>query len=324
MTFADLIKNDNMISYQITKPASIFRTYNIDLDQFNTWNFNGTYLGSGGNLNIYSEFKNNWTFISNLLYNTAITDTRFLRGGPQMKLPFTLSETGTISTDQLQQSKKVVFNFAFGIQARGDHSASGYSLGPGISVRPLQMLKIGMSANMMKNHDLLQYVSALDYAASKRYIFGTIDQKTIGLTFRVDLNVTPEFSVQYYGSPFVSRGSYSGFKRITDPVAPAFSDRFRVYDQPVLKNGQYGLDENGDKVADYAIGNPDFNFHQFRSNLVAKWEYRLGSYIYLVWSSDRTGNTGLSHASYGKSLNHLMKVFPNNIFLVKISYWLSL
>ena len=39
--------------------------------------------------------------------------------------------------------------------------------------------------------------------------------------FRVDLNLTPEFSIQYYGSPFVSRGSFSEFKRITDPEAEA-------------------------------------------------------------------------------------------------------
>jgi hypothetical protein len=157
-----------------------------------------------------------------------------------------------------------------------------------------------------------------------RYILGTLDQKTVGLTLRVDLNITPEFSVQYYGSPFVSRGSYSEFKYITNPAAKRFNDRFRIYSNALLNNKQYGLDENGDIIPDYYIGNPDFNFHQFRSNLVARWEYRLGSFIYLVWSSDMTGKTTSSHASYGESLNQLFKVFPNNVFLVKLSYWFSL
>jgi hypothetical protein len=48
--------------------------------------------------------------------------------------------------------------------------------------------------------------------------------------FRVDLNITPEFSFQYYGSPFVSRGSFSGLKYITDPGAKVINDRFRIYD----------------------------------------------------------------------------------------------
>jgi hypothetical protein len=48
--------------------------------------------------------------------------------------------------------------------------------------------------------------------------------------FRVDLNITPEFSFQSYGSPFVSRGSFSGLKYITDPGAKVINDRFRIYD----------------------------------------------------------------------------------------------
>ena len=321
MTFADEIKNDNIITYQITKPASVFRTYSIDLNQFNTWNFNGTYLGSGGKLSFYSEFKNNWIFSNDLVYLTGATDTRFLRGGPQMKLPFTITESGNLSTDQ---SKRIVFNLGYGYQGRGNNSGTSYSVEPGISVRPFQGLRLGFSTSIMQNHDLLQYITTIDYNSSDRYIFGTIDQKTVGLTFRADLNITPEFSIQYYGSPFVSRGSYSEFKYIVAPEAKEFNDRFIVYENAQLSGGQYLLDENGDMIADYYIDNPDFNFHQFRSNLVAKWEYRLGSSVYLVWSSDRTGNTSSSKASYGESLNQLFDVYPNNMFLVKFSYWFTL
>ncbi|HZM13151.1 MAG TPA: DUF5916 domain-containing protein, partial [Bacteroidales bacterium] len=321
MTFADEIKNDNIITYQITKPVSVFHTYNIDFNQFNTWNFDGTYLGSGGKLSFYSEFNNNWIFSNDLVYLTGTTDTRFLRGGPQMKLPFTITESGHLSTDQ---SKRVVFNLNYGYQGRGNNSSTNYSIEPGISVRPFQILRIGFSASIMKNHDLLQYITTLGYNSSNRYIFGTIDQKTVGLTFRADLNITPEFSIQYYGNPFVSRGSYSEFKYIVDPEANEFNDRFRIYDNLQIFDGKYLLDENGDMIPDYSINNPDFNFHQFRSNLVAKWEYRLGSSIYLVWSSDRTGNTSSSQASYGQSLKQLFDIFPDNMFLVKLSYWFTL
>jgi hypothetical protein len=164
----------------------------------------------------------------------------------------------------------------------------------------------------------------LNYLSKKRYIFGTIDQKTLGLTFRIDLNISPEFSIQYYGSPYISRGSFSEFKHITDPEAKKFNDRFKLFGNVNPDDGRYGLDENGDMVSDYYIGNPDFNFHQFRSNLVAKWEYRLGSYIYLVWSSEKTGYTNSSGASLSESLGQLRKVFPDNMFLIKLNYWFSL
>jgi len=177
----------------------------------------------------------------------------------------------------------------------------------------------------MNNHDRLQYI-ATDYTIpGNRYILGTINQKTLGLTFRVDLNLTPEFSIQYYGSPFVSLGSYSQFKYITSPKARLYAERFELYQDPVLLDGSYQVYDysNGPRI-DYSIANPDFNFHEFRSNLVAKWEYRLGSFIYLVWSSEKSGNTGDSHTTLSQSYKQLRSIFPNNVFLIKLNYWFSL
>jgi hypothetical protein len=50
----------------------------------------------------------------------------------------------------------------------------------------------------------------------------------------------------------------------------------------------------------------------------------LGSFIYLVWSGERTGRTDSSEASVGDSYRQLRSVFPNNIFLIKLNYWFSL
>ena len=112
---------------------------------------------------------------------------------------------------------------------------------------------------------------------------------------------------------------------MTAPKADKYSDRFEVYTDPVLTDGSYNLyDYQSGLRADYTIPNPDFNFHQFRSNLVAKWEYRLGSFIYFVWSGDRTGRSSMSEASLGDSYKQMRDLFPNNIFLIKLNYWFSL
>jgi hypothetical protein len=188
------------------------------------------------------------------------------------------------------------------------------------------MLKIAVTAAYEENRDELQYVAARDtWLNGKRYVLGTIDQKTFGLVLRADLNLTPEFSIQYYGSPFISTGSYSELKRVTDPEAKNYGDRFDIYENPVLNNGLYILTDYDDVLPTViTVGNPDFNFHQFRSNLVAKWEYRLGSFIYFVWSSERTGSNSFSDASIGDSYRYLGDEYPNNIFLIKLSYWFSL
>jgi hypothetical protein len=170
----------------------------------------------------------------------------------------------------------------------------------------------------------MQYVATREYFTEKKYILGRIEQKTLGLTFRVDLNISPELSIQYYGSPFVSRGTYSDFKIVTTPDAKSINDRFNFLFSQKTGNS-YILQDYTDITSPlYSIANPDFNFHEFRSNLVAKWEYRLGSFIYFVWSSERSGRSSSSQASFGDSYKELQKVFPNNIFLIKLNYWFTL
>jgi len=321
MNTADEINQENEVSFFVNQPVSIFRTYSIGLEQFNTWNFDGLYLGSGGHLSFSSEFTNQWSFGTNLIYKSQAYDTKILRGGYDMRMPYSLMSFGSLSSDG---SKKVTAGIEYSYEYTGNNSAVNYTISPVFSVRPFSVLKLGLSADYFENHDNLQYVATRNFGNEKRYILGNIDQKTLGLTFRVDLNISPEFSVQYYGSPFVSRGSYWDFKKVSDPEASEYKDRFELFRNVVPENGKYLLDDNNDFISDYSIGNPDFNFHQFRSNLVAKWEYRLGSFVYFVWSSERTGRSDDSQASYAESYKQLRSVFPNNIFLIKLNYWFSL
>jgi hypothetical protein len=229
--------------------------------------------------------------------------------------------SGTLASDQ---SKRVTAGMAYSYNAIGNNAGKTSIVSPYLSVRPFMRLKLSVSATYEDNRNDLQYIGSTSYYGDPRYILGTISQKTLGLTFRIDLNLTPEFSIRYYGSPFVSRGTYSEFKRVTDPGSKQYSDRFSIFTDQVLTDGRYYFDENNDDIADYSVANPDFNFHQFRSNLVAKWEYRLGSFIYFVWSSERTGLSGDPSVSMSDSFRELKKVFPNNIFLIKLNYWFSL
>jgi hypothetical protein len=321
MNTADKINQENEVSFFVNQPVSIFRTYNIGLEQFNSWNFNGTYLGSGGHLSFTSEFKNQWSFEANMILHSEAFDTKILRGGYDLLMPYRIMSFGSIGTDR---SKKITAGVKYSYGFSGNNSASNYQIEPGFTIRPLNSLKFGLSTFYEANYDALQYVTTVDYSSEKRYILGTIDQTTFGVTFRVDLNITPEFSIQYYGSPFISLGNYSDFKRVTDADSENYNDRFEIFNSPVLSDGKYLLDENNDLIPDYSIDNPDFNFHQLRSNLVAKWEYRLGSFIYLVWSSERTGKTGSSDASVSDSYKELRSIFPANIFLIKLNYWFTL
>ena len=321
MQSADLVEQQNEILYQVNHPVSIFRLYSVNLEQFNHWNFNGTYLGSGAHLSFDSQFTNKWNFQFNLIYHSPIRDMRILRGGYVMKMPQSFFSFGYLSTNT---ANKISANLSYDYTRNSHHSLTSYQISPGINLRPVNTLRIGLSADYANNNDALQYVTTKETTGGTRYILGSIDQQTLGFTFRVDYSITPEFSIQYYGSPFVSRGTYSEFKYITDPMSKEYDNRFSVYKYPIYTGDQIWLDENNDNTYEYSIDNPDFNFHQFRSNFVAKWEYRPGSLIYFVWSSERTANASPVNTGLGDSMGQLWNRFPDSIFLIKFSYWFAL
>ena len=319
---ADLIRQKNSLSYFINKPAFIFRTYTIGAEQGNNWDFNGQYLSSDLTLNITADFKNKWGIINNLKYRNETLDNRILRGGYAMLIPQNLTESFQIHNDQ---SKKVNLNLSAIASVSGDHSYRDNEFIAGLSVRPINNLLFSMNINYGTKSDKLQYIDTQPYLSGKRYILGQIDQETIGLTFRIDYNITPEISFQYYGSPFATLGKYSNFKIITDARNKNFGDRFALLQNMSLVNGEtYQVDENNDHQVDYSFRKPDFNFNQFRSNLVFRWEYKPGSQIFAVWSNERTDWLNPGNEPIGNAFERLSHAAPNNIFLIKINYWFSL
>jgi hypothetical protein len=301
MQIADHIRQENEISYLSNQPFSIFRMINVRLEQFNSLNFAGKYLGSGSSLMFSSEYLNKWGTGFHILWESNSLDTRLLRGGPDMKVPAEVNFIGEFRTDS---SKPVYPTLGFDYRKRESNSANRYNLTPGLMVRPINTLRLGISASYGRNKDQFQFVTKLEEATRNRYILGTIDQQTLGLTFRADYSITPEFSIQYYGSPFISIGNFSDYKEVVNPLADEYQARFIPY--------------RGD------LSNPDFNFHQFRSNMVVKWEFRPGSFAYLIWSDDRTGFASPTEADLIDSMKQMWKIAPGNLFLLKINYWFSI
>ena len=78
--------------------------------------------------------------------------------------------------------------------------------------------------------------------------------------------------------------------------------------------------------ADTAVTNHPggFNFKQFRSNVVLRWEYLPGSTVYLVWTQGRSGYEGAEGTrSISGDFRDIIDLHPDNTFLVKIAHWLD-
>jgi hypothetical protein len=198
----------------------------------------------------------------------------------------------------------------------------------GFVVKPMNALSVSFEPVFSHYEKKLQYVDTSIYNNDLRYLFASLNQKTVVFTFRVNYTISPELSVEYYGQPFISAGKFSELKRITDPNASDFSDRYAVFGESEIRfdaeKNQFNIDENADGDGDYIKDNPDYNFRQFRSNLVLRWEYLPGSTLFFVWSQGRTNSANDGKFSYADDIKELFGNTPHNIFLVKFSYWFSL
>ncbi len=318
---ADDITHYNWMAYRSLKPFSIFRRLQVNYNHYVSWNFEGknTYLGI--NTNSHATFKNNWRTGFGMHYVTVDYTDSALRGGPMLKLTNSFDYNMYISSDQ---SKKVQFNVRAGQTKGAENSFKRTSFSLGMTYVPINSFNISLEARLNSNQQELQYVTTGSYNSNARYINASLDQDTFNLSLRLNYTLSPTMSIQYYGSPFISRGRYTNFKHITNSLANKFTDRFQPYaSNQITYDGvsdSYLVDENTDTVTDYTIGNPNFSFIQFQSNLVARWEYIPGSEIFLVWSQGLTGSGNPMDKLLPSLRENIAGQKPHDIFLIKATY----
>jgi hypothetical protein len=109
-------------------------------------------------------------------------------------------------------------------------------------------------------------------------------------------------------------------------MADSYRDRFHTYSPGEIfdRGEKFEVDENRDGIMDYDFDKNDFNFKEFLSNLVIRWEYNPGSTVYFVWSQTRRGVTDTGNLDYfqdmGAMFNRDDNFELNNVFLIKLSY----
>ncbi len=249
---------------------------------------------------------------------TSAISTGALRGGPALVREAGWNGWGGMRSDG---RKSLSFNVGahWGIRPESD----SWNLGTNAQVawRPSGRATVSVGPFVSWREDDRQWVERLDLTSTE-YLLGRLDQTTVGVTARVNYAFTPTLSLQVYAQPFVSAGSYDGFKRVENPRAASYTDRFALLHYGPDPDGGYLADVDGDGTLNH-FRNPDFNFKQFRSNVVLRWEYRPGSAVFLVWTQARDHWAEEGAFQVGDDVGRLFAQPPDNVLLLKVSYWLS-
>jgi hypothetical protein len=317
---ADEIITGLWSAYQFDKPFSIFRQIRPNANYWTGWDFGGTHLFTGGNLSVYVQFKNLWWTNIGGNYEGASISNSLLRGGPSMLRPSSVNGWFNLGTNS---SKKVYATLWANAAEGGEDYSERYSAGLDFTLKPGQSFTATISPSYSRNRNDLQYVTQTD--EGDRYVLAQINQQIVSMSLRMNYNITPDLTIQYWGQPFLAAMDYSRFKAVTNPKADKLQDRFHLISDDETDydadDNVYHIDENLDGIAEYSFDNPDNNYDQFLSNLVLRWEFMPGSTLFLVWSQTRSYDDSTGSFSLGQNLNNLYtSKKPYDVFLIKFTY----
>jgi hypothetical protein len=318
---ADLIAAEAELAYVDTDPQAWWQRRMFRINPEASWDWSGQHLANELEIGANALFNNHWQAYIEVGGISEQFDTRVLRGGPALVTPGAAWFFADINTDQ----RKTWQAFLEGDVWRGaDGGSHGMTIEPGFNLRALQILNIEGRFEYQHVHEDLQYAGRGVSAGGVRYIMGRMDQHTLGTSLRLEVNFTPRLSLAYFGHVLASSGQFTQFKRITQPRASGYEDRFVRLDEGLTydpSTERYTATAGGETVS---FANPDFDVRTLQSNLVLRWEYKAGSTFYAVWTQNREEATQVPGFSPGREYRTLFRAHPDNTFLIKASYWFSL
>jgi hypothetical protein len=314
---ADFLGQGMEVSYEMNQPGDWIRNYEIELNQEAQWSFGGeNILNQTGAAFTLMNYKF-WSFAIHYTYDFSHLDTRELRGGPALRVDGEHQTGAFISSNS---AKDLSADFGVHYNQFSAINSNQEVIHAGITWLPFRRLKFSGQTSLSNRRYHQQYVSTIEGSSDKQYILGEIYHRTVSFTFRGELFFTPEISLQYYGSPYYAVGDYDHFGRVSDAGASEFANRVESLDVEFdAGSDSYSFTYNSET---WSFQDPDFSFMQFRSNLVFRWEYLLGSTLYLVWAHDRWGQENEFHP-VSDITGDLFNLKGSNIIMIKLNFWFS-
>jgi hypothetical protein len=337
------------IGYQEITPGSLFRSYEItyrsfhdfrhealdDVFSVNSWS--RAHKSSNFTLSAEFEFLNYWRLELDTRYRPeALSDTD-TRGGPLMVDPGSTSFEASLRTDRraaLFLEPRVEYN---------DRKHGGYEWQSEleIAVRPVPSLEIQFKPQYSTELEAAQYVTQTDdlgFAPTfgRRYLFADLKRHQLSFDTRLSVALNPYLTLQLFAQPLISSGDYLTYKQLERSESfefDAFEEGTTVVNgediactggRTCVSDDERYVDFDGDGQTDYSFSDRDFNVRSLRLNAVLRWEYRPGSTLFLVWQQNRREREDFGSFAVSRDLDALSSLDAENVFILKVNYWLGL
>jgi hypothetical protein len=312
---------------QWVKPTKWYRQLFFIAGAQQQYNFDGDLTDRQLQLFGYIQPLNYWNVQGFWIHRPEIFDDRLTRGGPVVRRPGVDFWSMSVSTDS-RKNIRLDGGADLGCTRDGDCSRS---VNLSLQLRPASNISLSVGPSIGHDETSVQYVTTVpDPTASafygNRYVFADLVQNSIGMNTRFNVTFSPTMTLELFVQPLIVSGDFSRHKEYAAPRGL----RRLVYGvdvgtvTPVAAGDS--IDPDGAGPANGFIIPPlDFTFRSLRGNAVLRWEYRPGSTLFLVWTrSSRLPSLTRGQIDFGEDAGALFRGPSENIFLIKINYWLGL
>jgi hypothetical protein len=328
-TRSDYVWMNTNLARSITKPGPIFRNYFAVLSFQQQYNYDGDRTDREFALGMFTQLRNFWTANAFTIYTPDVLDDGATRGGPVIKRRGYVYNQVFLGTDS-RKTISVSTNPSYLIRHKGDPQ---YNLNANITYKPTSNVQLSAGPSYSRSPGLAQFVtSGADSTATnffgRRYIFAQIKQKQLSMTTRANIVFSPTLTLEAFAQPLIASGDYTTFREFSNPREATFND-FRpgieLTSSTVDGSKRYTVDADGPgtKAQPISFFDPNFNFRSLRGSAVMRWEYRPGSTLYFVWQQNRSDSEPIGNFDFSRDRSALFDAHPDNIFLVKASYWIA-
>ncbi len=319
VNFADGIEPSAFLRYRETRPGRIFRNYSLEMRQTNEWNFGWDLQTAVTRPSVNVTWENFWTSSLSVDFNRPTSSAKVTRGGPRMIAPGGWTSTARVANNATSQTRWS------GTATLGSDDEGGRTnrINGTFSFRPGPRWQLGVTPLYERLLYTQQYVATLAGGRpeiyGKRYVFATIDRTTFSTQYRLNFTLKPDLNLDVYAEPFTASGRYYDYGEL---FLPGGQERL-VYGTSIpavtLPDGSLQVSPAG---SPFTLASRDFNARSFRSTIVARYEWRPGSTLYVVWQQDRSAQDPVG-SRVGVSDMFQSIIEPGqHVFLVKTSLWL--
>ena len=309
--------------YRSFHPGKTLRTWKLTFSTYRGYDFSGNRTDEYYNFTGTAQLLNYWTGTLYLSYDPPRYSHYLTWGGPMAYYPAGFVRRVSLSSD----SRKAVVLSLSGHYRTHPSGGYNYSFNVGIRWKPRDNFSLSVSPGYSWRHSEGQFIRKVTDALKTetygvRYILSDIIQETVPLEIRVNWTFTPRLSVQAYLQPFIGVGDYFLFKELKAVRTFDFNHFGRDNGSTInLSDGVYTVDPDGPGPAeDFSFGDPDFNLKSLRGTVVLRWEFRPGSTIYAVWTTNRAGYSNPGDFRFSRDWEELWQAEGDNVFLFKFSY----